>query len=68
MRVHTRTEGGCTGQSPGRGRPAYEAGAPCSTGQGRQGPEAGPSPGQRRRDVTADVAPLVEATGEVAAG
>jgi hypothetical protein len=54
MRFHTRTEGGSnTGHGPGHGR---------------QAPEAGASPGQRRRDVTADVAPLVEATGEVAAG
>jgi hypothetical protein len=54
MQVHTRTEGGCTtGHGPGHGR---------------QAPEAGASPGQRGRDVTADVAPLVAATSEVAAG
>ena len=55
MQVHTRTEGGCTGQGPGQGH-------------GRHAHEAGASPGQRGRDVTADVAPLVAATAEVAAG
>ena len=44
MQVHTRTEGGCTGHGPG---------------QGRQAREARVSPGERARDVTADVAPLV---------
>ena len=57
MQVHTRAEGGCTGHGPGQGREAHEARV---------------SPGERARDVTADVAPLVDAalevTGEVGAG
>jgi len=53
MQVHTRAEGGCTGQGPGQGREACEAGV---------------SPGERARDVTADVAPLVEAAGEATVG
>jgi hypothetical protein len=46
MQVHTRTEGGCTGHGRGAGRQAHEARV---------------SPGERARDVTADVAPLFDA-------
>jgi hypothetical protein len=53
MQVHTRAEGGCTGHGPGQGREAHEARV---------------SPGERARDVTADVAPLVDAALEVGAG
>ena len=49
MQVQTRAEGGCTGHGPRHGRQAREASA---------------SPGERARDVTADVAPLFELTGE----
>lgn len=52
MQVHTRTEGGCTGHGPGPGRQAHEARM---------------SPGERARDVTADVAPLVDAAPDDAA-
>jgi hypothetical protein len=55
MQVHTRAEGGCTGQGHG---PSH----------GRQAREARVSPGERARDVTADVAPLVEETLVGAAG
>ena len=55
MQVHTRAEGGCTGQGHG-------------PGQGRQAQEARVSPGEGARDVTADVAPLVDAATEVGGG
>ena len=55
MQVHTRAEGGCTGQGHG-------------PGQGPQAQEARVSPGEGARDVTADVAPLVDAATEVGGG